>query len=89
MRVVVSVIGHDQVGILAKVTEVCAKHNANVIDVTQSVLQEFFAMIMLVDVEKTDVSLQTFKDEMDQVAKEKSLSIHVMHEDIFNAMHTV
>ena len=89
MRVVVSVIGHDQVGILAKVTEVCAKHNANVIDVTQSVLQEFFAMIMLVDVEKTDVSLQTFKDEMDQVAKEKSLSIHVIHEDIFNAMHTV
>ena len=89
MRVVVSVIGHDQVGILAKVTEVCAKHNANVIDVTQSVLQEFFAMIMLVDVEKTDVSLQTFKDEMDQVAKEKSLCIHVMHEDIFNAMHTV
>ena len=89
MRVVVSVIGHDQVGILAKVTDVCAKHNANVVDVTQSVLQEFFAMIMLVDVEKTDVSLQMFKDEMEQVAKEKSLSIHVMHEDIFNAMHTV
>ena len=89
MRAIISVIGRDQVGILAKVTAVCAAHKVNVVDVTQSVLREFFAMIMLVDISESDLSLTDFGDEMDKVGQEIGMSIHVMHEDIFNAMHTI
>lgn len=89
MRAIISVIGKDQVGILAKVTEACAKHGVNVEDVTQSVLRDFFAMIMLVNMEKSDITLTNFGDAMEVLGKEMGLSIHVMHEDLFNAMHTI
>ena len=89
MRAVVSVVGKDTVGILAKTTTLCAKHNVNVGDVTQSVLQDLFAMIMLVDVTECDIPLTEFSDEFEKLGKEMGLSIHVMHEDLFNAMHTV
>lgn len=89
MRAIISVIGRDQVGILAKVTAVCAAHKVNVVDVTQSVLREFFAMIMLVDISESELSLTDFGDEMNKVGEEMGMSIRVMHEDIFNAMHTI
>lgn len=89
MRAIISVIGRDQVGILAKVTAVCAAHKVNVVDVTQSVLREFFAMIMLVDISESELSLTDFGDEMNKVGEEMGMSIRVMHEDIFNVMHTI
>ncbi len=89
MRAIISVIGHDKTGILAAVSSKCAEHNVNVEDVTQKVLREFFAMIMLVDMEKCDVSLVEFGEKMNELGKEIGMSIHVMHEDIFNAMHQV
>ncbi len=89
MRAIISVIGQDKVGILAKVTNACAEHKINVVDVTQSVLREFFAMIMLVDISESDIPLTELGDKMEAIGKEMGLSIHVMHEDIFNAMHTI
>ncbi|MBR3290037.1 MAG: ACT domain-containing protein [Clostridia bacterium] len=89
MRAVVSVIGKDTVGILAKTTAVCAEHHVNVVDVTQSVLQDLFAMIMLIDVTESDIPLTQLTDRFEAIGKEMGLSIHVMHEDVFNAMHTV
>lgn len=89
MRAIISVIGQDKVGILAKVTNACAEHKINVVDVTQSVLREFFAMIMLVDISESDIPLTEFGDKMEAIGNEMGLSIHVMHEDIFNAMHTI
>lgn len=89
MRAVVSVIGKDTVGILAKTTAVCAEHRVNVVDVTQSVLQDLFAMIMLIDVTDCDIPLTELTDRFEALGNEMGLSIHVMHEDIFNAMHTV
>ena len=89
MRAVVSVIGKDTVGILAKTTAVCAEHHVNVVDVTQSVLQDLFAMIMLIDVTESDIPLSQLTDRFEAIGKEMGLSIHVMHEDVFNAMHTV
>ncbi len=89
MRAVLTVIGKDTVGILAKVSDVCAKRNANIIEVTQSVLQDMFAMIMMIDIENLNVPFADFSDEMSTLGSGLNLSIHVMHEDIFNSMHRI
>ena len=89
MRAVITVIGKDMVGILAKVSTCCAGCNANVVEVTQSVLQELFAMIMLVDLEKATVPFNELVDQMTALGEQEGLKIHVMHEDIFNSMHKI
>lgn len=89
MRAVVSVIGKDMVGILANVSAECEKANMNVIEVSQTLLQDMFAMIMLIDITKGNTPLADFAAHMEAVGKEKGLTIHVMHEDIFNSMHKI
>lgn len=89
MRAVLTVIGKDTVGILSKVSAVCANHDANITEVTQSVLQDMFAMIMMIDIQRLNVSFADFSDEMAELGKGLNLSIHVMHEDIFNSMHRI
>lgn len=89
MRAVISVIGKDTVGILAKVSSICAEYNVNVTDVTQSVLQDVFAMIMLVDISKINSNFTQLSDRMNKLGDDLGLKIYVMHEDIFNAMHTI
>ena len=89
MRAVITVIGKDTVGILARVSEVCARHRVNVSDVTQSILQGLFAMIMMVDISGCDIPFTDFAEEMNALGGELGLSIHAMHEDIFNSMHRV
>ncbi|MDY2679856.1 MAG: ACT domain-containing protein [Lentihominibacter sp.] len=87
MRAVITVIGKDMVGILAKVSTACAEANANVAEVTQSVLDEYFAMIMLVNIDNLSCSLE----ELQRGIKESvpSMTVHLMHEDIFNSMHRI
>lgn len=89
MRAVVTVIGKDTVGILHKVSGICAEYNVNVIEVTQSVLQDMFAMIMLVDISAIHGDFSELVDRMSDLGKQLGLSIHTMHEDIFNSMHNV
>lgn len=89
MRAVITVIGKDTVGILHKVSGICAEFNANVMEVTQSVLQDMFAMIMLVDVTNINGDFSVMVDRMSSLGNELGLSIHTMHEDIFNSMHTI
>ena len=89
MRAVVTVIGKDTVGILTKVSGICTEYNANVIEVTQSVLQDLFAMIMLVDISQMNADFSKLADRMDELGRELNLSIHIMHEDIFNSMHKI
>ena len=89
MRAVITVIGKDMVGILARVSAQCAGHGINVLEVTQSILQDMFAMIMMVDLSKSDIPFTQFADELTAIGKEMGLSVHAMHEDIFNAMHTI
>ena len=89
MRAVITVIGKDMVCILAKVSVKCAEKNINVLEVTQSILQDMFAMIMMVDISNSSVPFTEFTDELEQMGREMNLSIHAMHEDIFNAMHTI
>jgi ACT domain-containing protein len=89
MHTVISVIGKDRVGILARVSGICAKHEVNVTDVTQSVTENLFAMIMLVDISKCDVPFSCFADELTEAGKEMGISIHTVHEDIYNSMHHI
>ena len=87
MKAVITVIGKDMVGILARVSSTCAESNVNVIEVTQSVLQDYFAMIMIVEVDKMNCELEELKQRLaDNVPV---IIIHVMHEDIFNSMHRI
>lgn len=89
MRAVVTVIGKDAVGILAKVSTKCAEYNANVIEVTQSVLQDLFAMTMLIDISKLNKDFADLADSLDELGNGMGLKIHTMHEDIFNCMHHI
>jgi ACT domain-containing protein len=75
------------VGILAKVAATCAEANANVIEVTQSVLQEYFAMVMLVDISQMSADVAGLSEALKKNAD--GMEIHVMHEDIFNSMHRI
>lgn len=87
MKAVITVIGKDMVGILAKVSGTCAEANANVVEVTQSVLQEYFAMVMLIDISQMTCEIDELKKEIE--GKVPEMKVHVMHEDIFNAMHRI
>lgn len=89
MRAVITVVGKDAVGILAKVSGRCSDHRVNVTELTQSILQDVFAMIMMVDISICDIPFTQLVDEMMELGNDNGLVIHCMHEDIFNAMHTV
>lgn len=89
MKIVISVIGKDSVGILAGVSNKCAQFGINIIDVSQSVLQDMFCMIMICDIEKMTIDFSKFADDISEYGKENGLIIHAMHEDIFNSMHKI
>ena len=89
MKAVVAVIGKDTVGILAKISTICAAANANVMDVTQTIMQDLFAMIMLIDISKCTEDYHILANKLMHAGQEMNLQIHVMHEDIFNAMHRI
>lgn len=89
MKAVITVTGKDSVGIIAKVANKCSDAKVNIMDISQSVLQEYFAMIMLVDISDISCPFAEFVDTMSALGKENGLSVTTMHEDIFNAMHHI
>ncbi len=89
MKAVVTVIGKDKVGIIAMASAECAKHGANIEDISQTVLNEYFTMIMLVSIESLTVDFSEFAEAMVKAGQEAGVDIRVMHEDIFNSMHRI
>lgn len=87
MKAVVTVIGKDMVGILAKVAAACADKNANVLEVTQSILEGYFCMVMVIDISNLSCQLDGLADGLRTSVPD--MVIHVMHEDIFNSMHRI
>ncbi|ADU29195.1 ACT domain-containing protein [Evansella cellulosilytica] len=87
-RAVVSVIGKDQVGIIANVTQVLSEQNINILDISQTILQDFFTMMMLVDVSEL-ADLDELHQAFEVVSKNLNLKIHIQLEDVFQAMHRV
>ena len=89
MKAVVSVIGRDSVGIIAKISAGCAKYSANIVDISQTVLNEYFTMMMIVDIDNLSIPFNEFVDKMTAEGAGNGLDVHVMHEDIFNSMHRI
>jgi ACT domain-containing protein len=87
-RAVVSVIGKDQVGIIAKVTNILADNSINILDISQTILQDFFTMMMLVDVAGKE-NLEVLQTQFDEVSEEMGLKINIQLEEIFQAMHRI
>ena len=89
MRAVVTVTGKDKKGIIAKVSSFLAEKNANVEDISQTILGEYFAMIMLVDISAVKQEVSSLAEECAELGKQIGMSIYLQHEDLFNAMHNV
>ena len=89
MKTVVSVIGKDAVGIIADVSAICNECNANIVDITQSVLQDMFVMVMLTEIKDLSCSFTDYSDKMKKLGEKRGLDIRVMHEDVFNSMHRI
>jgi ACT domain-containing protein len=89
MKAIITVLGKDTIGILAKVTGICAECEVNVLDVTQTILQDLFAMIMLADVSRLTVPFDEFAENLVKEGEAMNLRVYVMHEDIFNSMHKI
>lgn len=89
MNAIITVVGHDSKGIISKVSAKCAEKGANILEISQSVLKDYFAMIMVVDASELNLPFTSFVDEMKALGEECGLDIRTMHEDIFNSMHRI
>lgn len=89
MRAVITVTGKDKVGIIAMASAECAKFGVNIVDISQTVMKEYFAMIMLVELDSLNTDFSVFAEEMKKAGGECGVDIRVMHEDIFNTMHKI
>lgn len=89
MKAVITVTGKDTVGIIADVSKKCAEAGANIVDITQSVMRDYFAMIMLVEIDALKIKFSDFSDDLAKFGDGKGLVISAVHEDIFNTMHHI
>lgn len=89
MRAVITVVGRDTVGIISAISGELSRNDINILDISQSVLQDLFAMVMLVDISKCSLSLTEVSSRLADKGREMGVKIHVMHEDIFTSMHRV
>ena len=89
MRAIVTVIGKDKPGIISKVSTNLAEVNVNIEDISQTIVQGNFTMIMLCDLSASKLILKELKAKMEELGEQIGVSIHVQHEDIFNAMHKI
>lgn len=89
MNAIISVVGKNQVGILSFVSSKCSIRKANIIEVSQTIVDKYFTMFMVVNIDSLTVDFNDFVDELINEGKKENLNIHVMHEDIFNLMHKI
>ena len=89
MRAVVTVTGKDNKGIIAKVSAFLSEKGANIEDISQTIMGEYFAMIMIVDLSETTQERAALAQECAEMGRQIGMAIYLQHEDIFNAMHSV
>ena len=89
MKAIITVIGKDKVGIIATVSNACARFGANILDISQTVLREYFSMIMLVEIDNMKTEFSSFQKELSLLGERRGLDVRAMHEDIFNTMHRI
>ncbi len=89
MRAVLTVVGNDKKGIIGKVSSSLSEYKVNIEEISQTILQNYFTMMMIIDLQECPISFATLSENMKQVGEGFGVAIHVMHEDIFKAMHTI
>ncbi len=89
MRIVLTIVGKDRVGIIAKVSNLLAEHGVNILNINQNILEGFFNMVLIADMAAADVSLKDLQEMATQIGKEIGVEIKVQHEEIFTAMHRI
>lgn len=89
MRAIITVIGKDAKGIIAEVSGYLAKTDINILDISQTIMQEYFTMVMLVDLSDAKEEFKTISENLDRVGQKLSVTIKIQHEDIFNSMHRI
>ena len=89
MRIVLTIVGKDRVGIIAKVSSLLAEHGVNILNINQNILEGFFNMVLIADMSSADVSLKDLQKMAVEIGKEIGVEIKVQHEDIFTAMHRI
>lgn len=89
MKAVLTVIGRDKVGIIYRVSELLAKNDINILDISQTILDGYFTMIMIVDIASVEATFADIQQKLDSLGNEMQLSIRIQHEDIFNSMHKI
>ena len=89
MNAIITVVGSDKVGIIAKVSNLLNDHSINIADITQTILSGNFVMMMMVELDKSDISIDELRSEMNKKAEEMSVEINIMSEKVFSAMHRV
>lgn len=89
MKAIITVIGVDQMGIIAEISTLLAENNVNILDINQTILDEYFTMTMLVDLEKLEISLEELKEKLNGKGEELGVSVKLQHEDIFRSMHRI
>lgn len=89
MRAVISVIGKDRVGIIAGVSKILADANVNILDISQTIMQEIFTMVMLVEISQANIPFPKLSEDLKNLGLDLGLSIQIQHEDIFNSMHRI
>ena len=88
-RIIITAFGKNRVGILAKMTQALAKNNCDILDLTQKLMQDFFTIMLLVDISTSNNSFEQIKNDLIQAGEELDLKVIVQHEEIFNAMHRI
>ena len=89
MRVVITVVGRDKVGIVAKVATTCAKENINIVDINQNIMEGFFNMVLIADMPSEGISIKKAQETFQELGNELGLEIRLQSEEIFSAMHRV
>jgi len=89
MRAIVTVIGKDKVGIIASLSNILANCNVNILDISQTTMQDIFTMIMLVDISGLNIPFSELSEQLEKKGVELGLSVRIQHEDIFNSMHQI
>lgn len=89
MKAVITVLGKDRIGIIFSVTAILAEYEVNILDISQTIMQDFFSMVMIVDLTKCSVKFEEIQKKLNNKGEELGLSIRIQHEDIFNSMHTI
>lgn len=89
MRIVLTIIGEDKVGIIAKASNLLAEHKINIININQNIVEGFFNMVLIAEMENSDISVMELKEYTAAIGKEIGVEIRVQHEDIFAAMHSI